>query len=371
MSTTRRLVLAGGGHAHLEVLRRAALAPDHGFELTLISPGPTQVYSGMVPGYLAGQYSLEEISVSLERLAQRAGAQLISDRLARIDLDRRSVSTASGRPIDFDLLSLNIGSRARQGTRPDVAAHALVAKPFDRIETIRAALEDLAERSQARVCVVGAGAAGVELAFAARAALARRQAQPSIRIVEAEPAILRGERDRTRRRVRAALESRGIELLCATRVTRVAPTEVTFETGARAPVELVLWITGAEPSVDLTNSGLLLDASGFVCVRDTLQSVTDSSIFAVGDCAALVPAPAVAKAGVYAVRQAPVLWENLNRIARGEPLRTFHPQKSFLALLNCCDGKALVRYKWFTGEATWAWRLKDSIDRRFLRRYRD
>ena len=92
-------------------------------------------------------------------------------------------------------------------------------------------------------------------------------------------------------------------------------------------------------------------------------------MFAVGDCGTFAQFPAIAKSGVYAVREAPILWHNLLAAARGRPLMRYRPQRSFLSILNTADGRALLRYKGLRSWSRWAWWLKDRIDRGFMRRY--
>ncbi|MFN7966957.1 MAG: FAD-dependent oxidoreductase [Acidobacteriota bacterium] len=371
MST--RLVLAGAGHAHLELLRRCGLQPSSDVDVTVISPGATHVYSGMVPGYLAGMYSFDDVSVSIETICRHARARFISDRVTNIDRSRRVLVTASGVEVPYDLLSINFGSRALGAMKDDVRQHAVVAKPFDRVQQIRDRLESLARgqaTQSASIWVVGGGAAGVELAFAAAAAMKRHAGNGTVQLVESGDRLLRGYETRIQQLAHRTLQERGVVIQLHTHVAALAERRIGFSDGTSRPADLVLWITGAEPSVSLSSSGLALDDRGFVLVRDTLQSVNDERVFAVGDSATLQHAPQTPKAGVYAVRQAPVLWNNLvapSSAARA--MQRYVPQSNYLSLLNCCDGTALLRYKLLQLRAGWAWRLKDRIDRRFMRRY--
>lgn len=368
-----RVVLAGAGHAHLEVLRRCGLTPHPDLEITVVSPGTTHVYSGMVPGYLAGLYSFEDVSVRIETICRHAGAHFVSDYVSAIDRDRRLLVTASGNEIPYDLLSLNLGSRALGATQTDVVQSAMVAKPFDRVHEIRARLESLAKEessSERSICVVGGGAAGVELAFAAAAVVERHAARCTVWLAEGGDRLLPGYEPAIQRLAHSTLEQRGVQVRLGMRVMALSERQVRLSDNTAHPADLVLWVTGAEPSVSLAASGLQLDRRGFVLVRDTLQTIDDDRVFAVGDTATLEHAPETPKAGVYAVRQAPVLYTNL--VARAHATRAlqrFRPQASYLSLLNCCDGTAILRYKWLKLRAGWAWTLKDLIDRRFIRRY--
>ncbi len=365
--------MAGAGHAHLEVLRRCGLTPHPDLEITVVSPGTTHVYSGMVPGYLAGLYSFEEVSVEIEKISRYAGARFVSDCVSAIDRARRVVVTASGDELAYDLLSLNLGSRALGANQTDVLQNAMVAKPFHRVHEIRARLESLAKdrsSSERSIWIVGGGAAGVELAFAAAAVVKRHAARCTVRLVESGECLLRGYEPGIQQLAQATLKQRGVEVRLGVKVTTLSEQRVHLGDNTSHSADLVLWITGPEPSISLAASGLQLDRRGFVLVRDTLQSVDDERIFAVGDTATLEHAPETPKAGVYAVRQSPVLYNNLVATAKAiRGLQRFHPQASYLSLLNCCDGTAILRYKWLKLRAGWAWTLKDRIDRRFMRRY--
>jgi NADH dehydrogenase FAD-containing subunit len=182
--------------------------------------------------------------------------------------------------------------------------------------------------------------------------------------------LLRGYERGVQQLASSTLKQRGVEVRLGVKVTMLSEHQVHLADNTTHSADLVLWITGAEPSISLAESGLQVDRRGFVLVRETLQAVDDERIVAVGDSATLEQAPETPKAGVYAVRQSPVLYSNLLAVANGSTvLQRFHPQASYLSLLNCCDGTAILRYKWLKLRAGWAWRLKDRIDRRFMRRY--
>lgn len=367
-----RLLLVGAGHAHLEVLRRLALEPRQDLHPTLVSPGDRHHYSGMVPGYLQGTYREEEITFSLPELAAAAGAQRLAARAVTVDPRQRIVTLEDGRAVGYDLVSFNVGSRAAGQERREVARHAALIKPISRVVELAAAIGELARQWQGarRAAVVGGGAGGLEVALALAAVLDREGGRREVTLLEAGEAILPGYSVRFRRRAGKLLRRRGIIVATGRRVTSVEAEAVRLEDGTALPSHLAVWLTGADGPPLFQGSGLSLDERGFLRVDDALRSVSDPTIFAAGDCATLARYPETPKAGVYAVRQGPVLWQSLSATLDGGPLPRYTPQKGFLSLLNTADGKALLAWKGLVAHGRWAWWLKNWIDRRFMRRYR-
>ena len=163
-------------------------------------------------------------------------------------------------------------------------------------------------------------------------------------------------------------ERRSISIIRGRKVTRVDGARITLDDGARIEADVVLWATGAAAPPILSRMGLPVDAGGFVLTKDALQSTSGAAVFAVGDTGSIdgLPTP---KAGVYAVRQGPVLWSNLQRTMSAAPLRRYLPQRAFLRLLNTGDGRAVGEWRGISLEGVWCRRLKDAIDRRFVERY--
>ncbi len=363
-----RLLLVGAGHAHLEVLRHAAA--ETVFDLALVSPVPRQVYSGMVPGYLAGTYALDDVSVAIAPLVENAGGRLIDGKATALDPRRQCVALADGREIQYDLVSFAVGSTTAGIERKEIAAGAVAAKPLDRVIDLKTRLEaQVREREEAdrRAAVVGGGAAGYEVALALRAALG-----PSavVRLIERGPRLLADYPERFRDRALAVLRDKRIEAIVGESVDRVLPDRAKLATGREVPSDLTVWLAGAVGWPILAGSGLPLDDRGFLLLDDSLRSIADPKVFAAGDCGTMASYPETPKAGVYAVRQAPILWQSLVAAIRGEAPPRYRPQTGFLSLLNLGDGRALMHWKGVVLEGRSVFRLKDWIDRRFLAKYR-
>jgi selenide,water dikinase len=325
----------------------------------------------MVPGFVAGQYPREALEIDVRPLALRAGARCIVATATGLDTGARRL-VLDGRPsIAYDTVSFDVGSTVAGLGLRGVAEHAIPTRPIG--EFVRRVDEVLAAargRAAARLVVVGAGAGGVELAFALAARLRGAHAgRAEVVLLEAGSRALPGYAASAAARVRAAAAARGIAIRTGTRVTRIEAGAVYLEGDERLSADAVVWVAGAAALPLFDGSGLETDRDGFVRIRATLQCLGHDEVFAVGDCAAWTAGPGLAKAGVYAVRQGPVLADNLMARIRGERLRAYRPQRDFLSLLNLGDGTA-IGTKWgvaVEGRAVFA--LKDWIDRRFVRRF--
>jgi len=365
------LVLVGGGHAHIQVLKRWAMAPVSGARLTLVVDRSVAVYSGMVPGFVAGQYSREALEIDVRPLALRAGARCIVAAATALDTGARRLAL-NGRPaIAYDTVSFDVGSTVAGLELPGVREHAIPTRPIG--EFVRRVDEVLAvarASESTRLVVAGAGAGGVEVAFALAARLRHdRGGHVEVLLLESGARVLPGYAASAAARVQAAAEARGIVIRTGARVTQVEPGVVHLEGGERLPADAVVWVAGAAALPIFRGSGLETDEVGFVRIRPTLQCVGHDEVFAVGDCSAWPTAPGLAKAGVYAVRQGPVLAHNLMARIGGARLRPYRPQRDFLSLLNLGDGGA-IGTKWGVSvEGRAVFRLKDWIDRRFVRRF--
>lgn len=366
------LVLVGGGHAHVQVLRAWALAPVPGVRLTLVVDHPVAVYSGMVPGFVAGQYRLADLQIDLRPLAGRAGARCIVARATDVEVGARLVALDGRAPIAYDTVSFDVGSRVAGLDVPGVREHALPTRPIGLfVHRVAEILARARHGAGFQLVVVGAGAGGVELAFAFAARLRRDGAGSfAVVLIESGVRILPGYPARTARLVERAAAARGVRIQTGARVTAVHAGTLALDGGEPLPCNALVWVAGAASLPLFRDSGLPTDAEGFVLVEPTLQCPGHDDVFAAGDCASWTAGEALPKAGVYAVRQGPVLAHNLRaRASEGGPLRRYRPQHDFLSLLNLGDGTA-VASKWGTAACgRWAFRLKDWIDRRFVRRF--
>ena len=366
----KRLLLVGGGHAHVLVLEAFARKPEPGLTITLVSKDRQTPYSGMLPGHLAGAYTRDEIHIDLERLARAAGAGLILDEAIGFDRAARRVRLKGGEALAYDILSVDIGITPDLSGIAGADEHALAVKPIGSLLEKWDRLLDsaLAPDGPRRFAIVGGGAAGICLAFAVRAFFTARVSDPiTVSLIGASEAL--GINAGMHRRIAQALKRHGIAVHADDAALRIDQNGVSLASGRHVPADSVLVSTHAAPPPVLAATDWAKDESGFLAVRPTLQILNDETAFAVGDCATTVAHPRP-KAGVFAVRQGPVLARNLRRAVRGQALETYIPQRDHLLLIATGDGRAIGgRGRFLAFEGRLAWRLKDVIDRRFMRRF--
>jgi selenide,water dikinase len=345
------------------------MAPMRGVRITLIVDRPEAVYSGMVPGFVAGDYAASELEIDAVPLARRAGARIVLAPAVRVDATARRIEV-EGRPsVAYDVASLDIGATVRGLELPGVRDHALATRPIRAfVDALDARLAGLREREEPRVVVVGGGAAGAELALTANARLRAGGVAARVTLVSKGARLLEGYAPAVGSTLERELAARGVAVRLGTAVRAVTAEHVELDDGSE-PADRVIWAAGAAAHPLARVSDLPCDDAGFVFVDPTLQVRGHPELFAGGDCASLAWAPWVSKAGVFAVREGPILDANLRAKLRGRPLRRYRPQRDFLTLINFGDREALGA-KWgrvWTGRSVW--RLKDWIDRRFMRRF--
>ena len=366
---TRDLVLIGGGHTHALVLRKWAMSPLAGVRVTVINPAPTAPYTGMLPGHIAGHYSREDLDIDLVRLARAAGARLILDRVTGLDATARVLHLQSGRFLDYDVASLDIGITAEMPAIAGFSDHAVGAKPLDVYAgKWRGFLADVAAgRSQPRVAVIGAGVAGVELAMAMAFGITHLGLTPQVHLVEAA-GDLTGTGPATRKRLLRALAANGVTLQANARVQQITAQGIALQDGRFIDADLVVGAAGAFPQGWLAETGLPL-TDGFVTVNPDLRVTGHDALFAAGDCAHMAHAPRP-KAGVFAVRAAPVLYDNLRAVLTGQPTRHFQPQRDYLKLISLGDKSAVAEKFGLAFSGRWLWQWKNRIDQSFMEQFR-
>jgi pyridine nucleotide-disulfide oxidoreductase family protein len=363
-----RLILAGGGHAHLIVLEYLARHPQKGLDIVIATPSPWQYYSGMLPGLIAGRYREEDCRIDIGKLAAKAGVPLILEAVTAIDADRNIVFLSGGREMPYDLLSLDIGSETDAGWFANFSVKLLPAKPLDAFIT---RWQDLVASAKAegtvQLTVVGGGAAGVELALATKTALDRTSVKAVVSLVTSPSGVLAAHGDRARRLARGALARCGISVHEGRATAH--PDGVSLSDGSMLNADFVIAATGARPVSWLSHSKLALDRQGFVLVDDTHRSVSHPNLFAAGDVASRSDVT-LERSGVHAVRAAPVLARNLIAASRGEALKPYNPRKRSLYILATGRDSAIASWGALSVEGKWVWRWKDHIDRSFIDRFK-
>ena len=361
---TQDLVLVGGGHAHALVLRKWGMNPLPGARLTVINPGPTAPYTGMLPGHVAGHYSRDTLEIDLVRLCRFAGARLILAHATDINRTARLITVKGQGPIAYDVASIDIGITAEMSIA-GFADHAVGAKPLDIYaqrwrDFVSATTQGTATPT---VAVIGGGVAGCELALAMSHALQQAGVKPAVTVIEAGPQIS-GVGDTARRKLLSAMSQAGIALRTDARVTQVTASQVLLDRQEPVQAALTVGAAGAFPHGWLARTDLPL-IDGFIETNPDLSIKGDTSVFAVGDCAAMPFAPRP-KAGVFAVRAAPVLHHNLRAALTGGARKIFKPQKNYLKLISFGGKSAMAEKFGFAVSGPLLWRWKDRIDRAFM-----
>ena len=366
----KRLVLVGGGHAHVEVLRRFGLQPPAGVELLLVSPDRYTAYSGMLPGLVAGHYSFEQCHLDLEALTAHARARFLRDSVVRLDASAQVLGCDSGASVSYDLVSFDVGAAPGGDARRDPERAGIAVKPVNRFLNEWERVLQLARQRPLNLTVVGGGAGGVEIALAMQHRLRQLTPRNSARlaIVTMTEAILPNHSAGVRRRMQRVLAQRGIAVHARSRVLGMEEGALRLESGERLPADRAFWALGAQAAVWLAEAGLATDAGGFVLVNELLQSCSHPHVFAAGDIASMSGYPRP-KSGVYAVRQGPPLADNLRRALEGQRLEPYFPRPLALNLISTGDKCAVASWGPIAWEGAWVWRWKDRIDRRFMRRY--
>ena len=366
------IVLVGGGHAHVTVLKRFGMKPVPGVRLTLISPDAHTPYSGMLPGFIAGHYTYDDAHIDLMPLCRFAGATFLRTSIDRINADEKIVNCTDGRPpIRYDLLSINSGSTPDPVVVPGADGRVIPVKPVSEFLELWSDLKSRVLKNPGRrIAVIGSGAGGIELILSAQFALTKLLSgagtiePPAFHVVTAGNEILATHNKAVRNVFLKTLKDRGITLHTNFKVDRVS--EIGVHAGS-ASLELddILWVTGANAPAWIANSGFDTDDRGFLRVRPSLQTLTSEDVFAAGDIASVEGHPRP-KSGVFAVRQGPPLEANLRRCVLGERAKDFQPQTAFLSLISTGGKHAVASRSGWCLTGDWVWRWKDHIDRSFM-----
>ncbi|MBD2295711.1 FAD-dependent oxidoreductase [Anabaena sphaerica FACHB-251] len=376
----KNLVFIGGGHSHAIVLKLFGNNPVAGVNLTLITPDQYTPYSGMLPGHIARFYNYSECHIDLQTLSKFAKARLYLDRVVGLDLKNNKVVCANRPAVDFDILSIDIGSTPMKLSVSGAAEYTIAAKPVAQLLEHWYKLQEMVMRNPQKplsISIVGGGAGGVELALSMLAGLRRLGIENlEVHLWQRTGELMPNHHPSVRQIMQEVLISQGAKLhlcenVCQVRQIIDDQLEIKSESGLIIRCDQVFWVTQAAAANWVKDSGIGTDEKGFILVDDHLQSVTHPQIFAAGDIATMINYH-LSKAGVFAVRQGKPLYENLRRMIFGKSLQPYKPQKEYLSLIGTGDGRALATRGNFTlppHQLLWHW--KDFIDRRFMAKFQN
>jgi len=368
MQSHKTLLLVGGGHAHALFLRQWRERSVPGVAVVVIDPHKKAPYTGMLPGFVAGHYQAADLYIDLEQLTRAAGGTLVTDSVVHIDPDQKTVKIATGQVYEYDVLSVDIGIHAALDI-PGFDEHAVGVKPlYDFAKRWEGFVNGRAvDKQPANVVIIGGGVAGVEIALAAHHRLQQQGISATVTILESGK-ILQAVSPATQIYLRKLLYARSVRIVEDVKVLSVAAVEVETDGGVFQS-DFTLAAAGPRPYAWLAKTALAC-TNGYLDITNTLQTPQHPEVFAVGDCTHFVPRP-LEKAGVYAVRQAPVLHHNISAYLQGATLQPFQPQRDYLKLISL-GGKQAAADKWdWCWRGAWLWQLKNYIDNAFMKKCND
>lgn len=373
-SDKQDLVLLGGGHSHLSVIKSLAMKPIPGLRITVISRDIHTPYSGMMPGLIAGHYHFDDTHIDLRPLCEYAGARLFHSSVSALDLDQQLVHCDNRPPIRFDWLSINTGSKPGTGNISGASEVGIGVKPVDqflqKIDRLKQQL--LTNPGPHSIAIVGGGAASVEvilaLQYSLQQALGAQAKKIRLQLICGTERLLPNHNRRASRHFSQLLEQRDIELSCGSPVITANSHQLGLANGERYSADTIIWALPAGSPGWPEAAGLDCDRDGFIRVNSFLQSSSHPQVFAAGDIAHFNARP-LAKSGVYAVRAGTILSDNLRSVISSRPLSPFKPQRQFLSLLMNGDQYATASRGPFTISGKWVWRWKHRIDSNFIQRF--
>jgi selenide,water dikinase len=415
------LVLVGGGHAHVHVLKMLGMPHyrqllwEQGIRVTLIAKDIQTPYSGMLPGFVSGHYSYDQIHLDLQKLCRFSNIRVVHAACTGIDYHPRHTNNNTnnnnnggggggflhiddGRPpIRYDALSLDIGS-SPGATHQSIIDHPRIipVKPISNFcafyQRLQAHLRttSTAKKNDGsvhhRVCIVGGGAGGIELALSVQYNLQQvlrkyrstTTTQLELVVITRGSSLLESHNAGVQRIMKRVLSERNVKVHLNSTVVRAEEGTnggqsyliLQDESAERIPFDDCLWCTSAAGPTWLSQkTPFACDSTGFVQVADTYQVLNHPGVFAAGDCCHMVQHPRP-KAGVFAVRAGPPLVDNLIRYLTDQPLKAVVPQSNFLGLLSTGDQYAIAsKGQYFSLEGRWVWKWKDWIDRVWMAKY--
>ncbi len=369
MKAHKRLLLVGGGHAHIFLIKQFYLKGITDLEVVLVSTSQYQYYSGMASGFVEGIYTQEELSFDFKTMCQKSGVLFIEAKVIQINAINRTIKLEKHEVISFDILSFDTGSEMAGKSMEGVLEYAWCVKPLENLSNLRTNfIEQMQDGDQ--VFIAGGGAAGVEMSLALRALSHKIKKSVKIALVDRNPLILKGYSKDVRASALRKLNKDKIMVLTNHKISRVYQNSFITESGEQRHHDFLVWAAGPTANQMYKDSGLSVDQDGYMKVNGYLQSIDHPFIFGAGDCISFVNFQYVNKVGVYAVKAAPYLMDNILKYNSGKEMTAYLPQKDYLAILSTGNNTGILQYKGRVISGHLVWKLKDFIDRSFMRKYK-
>jgi NADH dehydrogenase FAD-containing subunit len=363
----KKLVLIGGGHAHMVTLANLSKFIKKGHSVVVIGPSEYHYYSGMGPGMLSMTYSPEDIRFATRKVVEMQGGEFILDSAIKIDPKKKMVETMSGRQIPYDVLSCNAGSYVPKLGVGEDSGNIFPVKPIEKLLEAQSKVLERSATHQVSIGIVGGGPSSAEIAGNLLQLIKKSGGQPPKIRIFAGSTFMKNFPGKVRKLVRHSLTRRGVDIIEEGRVNLISTGNVSLESGRSFEAELIFMATGVKPSPIFAESGLPIGPDGGLLVNRYLQSIKHPEIFGGGDCIYFQEQP-LNKVGVYAVRQNPVLYRNLMASLENDKLEHFDPGGAYLLIFNLGDGDGVL-HKWLTFGGHLSFIIKDYIDRKFMRTF--
>ena len=364
----KRIVFVGGGHAHLYSLKYADRFVREGAEVLVIGPARFHYYSGMGPGMLSRIYEPDQLQFDIPRMVQSRQGTFIQGKVASVQADNRTLVLEGGEEISYDLVSFNVGSYVPMHLIPGAEEEAFPVKPIENLESVRETILDKIKGGTPRILVVGGGPAGVELSGNIWRLVHDHHGRAEIILANSTDRLLPNAPEKATRLAEQSLSERGIQIRSHFLAESMRGGVARSNTGQQIRYDVAVLTIGIVPPRIFADSGLEAATDGALLVNDYLQSVRHPEIFGGGDCIAIEGRP-LSRVGVYAVREAPILFHNLLASLRGEPLKVFTPQERFLLIFNLGDGSGLLVRGSFVWKGRLAFTWKSYIDTKFVSKF--
>jgi len=364
----KKLLLAGGGHAHMMLLAQIGQLTEEGHEVTVVQPSVHHYYSGMGPGMLSGFYSADDIRFRTRFVVERQGGRFIKDRVIRIDADNRFAELESGICEEYDVLSCNTGSFVPFSAIRGETDRIFSAKPIERLLEAKKQIIAGCNNQKLNIAIIGGGAAAVEIAGNAHH-LAEKNGCPGVKVrIFSGSKLMKNSSSAIQRIVRHYFHKKNIAIDESGHVERIENNSLIMQNGKNHTPDLIFLATGVQPSPLFFASNLPAGPDRGLLVNEYLQCPQYPEVFGGGDCIYYAPQP-LEKVGVYAVRENPILLHNILASLQGGNLRKFNPGGQFLAIFNLGgEYGALQRGPFYWGGKT-SFVIKDYIDKKFMTRF--
>ncbi|MFH2124022.1 MAG: FAD-dependent oxidoreductase [Pseudomonadota bacterium] len=364
----KHLVLAGGGHAHMVTLSNIKLLRDLGHTVTVIGPSDYHYYSGMGPGMLGATYEPDNIRFATRKTVEEQGGTFIRDSITAVDPVARRLHLASGRIIDYDVVSFNTGSSVDLPEIIGDASTIYTVKPIERLYEARRQIKEKAMQQSVAIAVIGGGPAGAEVAGNVRQLVSASGHKVKISLFAGHQFMSRFP-ENVRSRSHDLLEKNGVIIHEYGYLKTIKDNTLIFDCGITEHADFIILATGVHPSSFFRQAGIATGPEGGLLVNRYLQSPEHPEIFGGGDCISFEPQP-LDKVGVYAVRENPILFHNLKAYLQGEELIPFDPGGDYLLIFNLGNGQGVLRKKWLIFAGHLAFLIKDWIDKKFMTKFK-